>query len=144
MALYKSECYCTNLRRSANAVSEFYDRELAGSELTAPQYYLLINLSRLGEANITHWAEHVGLDRSTMVRNIRPLESRGMITQVEGHGKTYALTDAGRAALDAAVPLWEGAQRKLRSFLGGEDADAVLRIGEKLQSLKASGIYGSI
>lgn len=135
MGLYKSKCYCTNLRRSANAASEFYDRELAPSGLTAPQYYLLINLSRLGSANITHWAERVGLERSTMVRNVRHLESRGLAARVDGPGKTYALTDAGRAALDAAVPLWEGAQEKLRAFLGPEDADAILRIGSRLQEL---------
>ena len=108
MGLYKSECYCTNLRRSANAVSDFYDRELKPSGLTAPQYYLMINLSRLGSANITHWAEHVGLERSTMVRNI----------------------------LDAAIPMWTEAQRKLRDYLGGDDASAILRIGAKLQKLK--------
>lgn len=136
MGLYKSECYCTNLRRSANAVSDFYDRELKPSGLTAPQYYLMINLSRLGSANITHWAERVGLERSTMVRNIRPLEARGLITQTDGHGKTYALTGDGKASLDAAIPMWTEAQRKLRDYLGGDDASAILRIGAKLQKLK--------
>ena len=74
--LYNSTCYCTNLRRSANAMSEFYDSALKEAELTISQYYLLVNLSRLGKANITHWSEQVGLDRSTMVRNIKPLQSR--------------------------------------------------------------------
>ena len=71
--LYKSNCYCTNLRRSANAISDFYDTALKEAGLTISQYYLLVNLSRLGTANITHWAEHVGLNRSTMVRNIKLL-----------------------------------------------------------------------
>ena len=39
------------------------------------------------------------------------------------------------AALDAAMPLWEGAQRELEGFLGAEDAQAVLRIGARLQEL---------
>ena len=87
--LYNSTCYCTNLRRSANAMSEFYDSALKEAELTISQYYLLVNLSRLGKANITHWSEQVGLDRSTMVRNIKPLQSRGLIEGTEGHGKTF-------------------------------------------------------
>lgn len=57
--LYESPCYCTNLRRSANAVSDYYDARLRPSGLTAAQYYLLLNLSRLGSANMTRWAEHV-------------------------------------------------------------------------------------
>ena len=94
--LYKSKCYCTNLRRSANAISDFYDNALKNAGLTVSQYYLLINLSRLGKANITHWAQRVGLDRSTMVRNIKPLESRGLIEKTEGHGKTFTLSENGK------------------------------------------------
>ncbi len=133
--LYESPCYCTNLRRSAYAVSEYYDARLRPSGLTAAQYYLLLNLSRLGSANMTRWAEHVGLERSTMVRNIHLLESRGLIAPAEGRGRTFTLSEAGRAALDAAMPLWEGAQGELEGFLGAEDAQAVLRIGARLQEL---------
>lgn len=139
-ALQKSVCYCTNLRRSANAVSDFYDAELKQTGLTVSQYYLLINLSRLECANITHWAERVGLDRSTMVRNIKLLESRGLIDKTEGHGKTFMLSARGKASLEEAVPIWEKTQKKMELFLGKEDADAVLRIGGKLQALKMSSL----
>lgn len=133
--LYRSECYCTNLRRCANAISDFYDRELKGNGITISQYYLLINLKRLENANISHWAEYVGLDRSTMVRNIKLLESRGFIERTEGHGKTFALSEAGEMTLDAAIPIWKKAQKKMEVFLGEEDSKAILRIGSKLQDL---------
>ena len=135
--LYKSECYCTNLRRSANAVSDFYDAALRPSGLTVAQYYLLVNLSRMGGANITHWAERVGLERSTMVRNIKLLEERGLVTRAEGHGKTYALSEAGETALALAGPAWREAQKRMEHVLGAEDAAAVLRIGVKLQGIKS-------
>ena len=134
--LYNSTCYCTNLRRSANAMSEFYDSALKEAELTISQYYLLVNLSRLGKANITHWSEQVGLDRSTMVRNIKPLQSRGLIEGTEGHGKTFALSEKGRHALDTATVIWQQMQEKMEQFLGKEDADAILRIGSRLRDLK--------
>ena len=134
--LYNSTCYCTNLRRSANAMSEFYDSALKEAELTISQYYLLVNLSRLGKANITHWSEQVGLDRSTMVRNIKPLQSRGLIEGTEGHGKTFALSEKGRHALDTATVIWQQMQEKMEQFLGKEVADAILRIGSRLQDLK--------
>ena len=116
--LYNSTCYCTNLRRSANAMSEFYDSALKEAELTISQYYLLVNLSRLGKANITHWSEQVGLDRSTMVRNIKPLQSHGLIEGTEGHGKTFALSEKGRHALDTATVIWLQMQEKMEQFLG--------------------------
>ena len=138
--LCKSECYCTNLRRSANTVSDFYDNALKDTGLTIAQYYLLINLSRLQSANITHWANRVGLDRSTMVRNIKLLESHDLIEKTEGHGKTFTLSAAGKKSLEAAVPVWNDAQKKMELFLGKEDSEAILRIGSKLQALKEAEI----
>ena len=135
-SLYKSVCYCTNLRRSSNAISDIYDTSLKSTGLTIAQYYLLITLWRLGSANITHWAEHVGLDRSTMVRNIKPLQNRGLIEIVSGRGKTFSLSAEGRQVLNSAVPLWQKAQKKVESLLGRDDIEALFRISEKLQKDK--------
>lgn len=135
---YKSECYCTNLRRSANAISDFYDEELKETGLTISQYYLLINLKRLKSANTTYWAEFVGLDRSTMVRNIKVLQSRRFIEPTEGHGKTFKLSKTGEKALEAAIPIWNMAQKKIEMFLGQDDSKAILRIGSRLQELKSA------
>lgn len=134
--LYKSECYCTNLRRSANVISDLYDNELKETGLTISQYYLLINLSRLESANITHWANRVGLDRSTMVRNIKLLETRKLIQQAEGNGKTFKLSETGEKLLEMAIPAWERAQKKIETILGKEETEYILRIGEKIQKLK--------
>ena len=136
--LYESVCYCTNLRRGANALSDYYDVALKDTGLTVAQYYLLVNLSRLQAANITHWSARVGLDRSTMVRNLKLLLDRGLIEQTEGHGKVFTLSSAGQRALDAAMPVWQAAQQRIRTFLGEADAEAVLRIGRRLQELSES------
>lgn len=110
--LSKSACYCTNLRRSANVITAFYDSMLSETGLSVAQYYLLINLSRAGSANITHWAEMVGLDRSTMVRNIKSLQNHELVEIAEGHGKTFTLSSKGKMTLEKAIPLWE--KRRLK------------------------------
>lgn len=133
--LYKSECYCTNLRRSANSISAFYDAAFKETGLTAAQYYLLINLSRLKSANITHWAQQVGLNRSTMVRNVKLLQSHGYIQTTAGHGKVFMLSTEGERVLAQAIPLWQNAQQQIETVLGSEDIKAVFRISEKLQQL---------
>ena len=116
-------------------LSEIYDASLKPAGVTVAQYYLLINLSRLGSANITHWAQRVGLDRSTMVRNIKPLQARGYVETTEGRGKVFTLTSEGKHVLELAVPLWECAQEKIQAALGDDDAQALLRISEKLQEI---------
>lgn len=133
--LYQSSCYCTNMRRSANILTDYYDKALKETGLTIAQYYLLINLSRLEKANITHWAEHIGLERSTMVRNVRLLQRLGVVEETEGNGKTFTLSPAGERMLEEAADAWSRAQRELEDFLGAEDAGALLRIGRKLQEL---------
>ena len=135
--LYVSKCYCTNLRRSANAISEFYDKRLEKAGVTTAQYYLLINLQRLGKANITHWAERVGLERSTMVRNIKLLEDHGFIERAEGNGKTFTLSEYGKNVLSTAIPIWNETQHEIESFLGMETAEVILQLGVKLQELKS-------
>lgn len=131
--MYESPCYCTNLRRSALWVTEYYDRVLAPCGLSVSQYYLLVNLSRMKTANISQWAEQVGLERTTMVRNVKTLESRGFIVSAEGRGHSFALTESGSMTLSQAVVLWEQAQAGIRKILGTEDAENLLRICRKLQ-----------
>lgn len=132
--MYESPCYCTNLRRGALWVTEYYDKMLAPSGLSVPQYYLLINLSRMERANLSQWAERVGLDRTTMVRNVKTLENKGLVALTEGRGKTFTLTEMGKSTLAQGVALWEQAQERLRSSIGPEDADTLLRICRKLQN----------
>ena len=132
--MYESPCYCTNLRRSALWATEYYDKKLAPCGLSVPQYYLLINLFRMEKANISQWAERVGLDRTTMVRNAKTLENKGLVTPTEGRGRTFALTETGKTTLSHGIKLWEQAQAELREKLGEEDADTLLRICRKLQN----------
>ena len=134
--LYESKCYCTNIRRCSNILTEYYNKGLEDTGLSVPQYYLLINLKRLEKANVTNWAKRVGLDRSTMVRNIKTLTERELIQLTDGLGKTYALTDKGENVVEMASAAWEKVQNELEDFLGREDAEAILRIERKLQELR--------
>ena len=134
--LSKSYCYCTNLRRSAKAITNHYDAALKETGLSVSQYYLLCNLSRKEKLNITHWAEYVGLDRSTMVRNVKLLLAHDFIEEADGHGKTFTLSEKGTQTLKKASLLWDKAQKDMEQFLGKEDAEAILRIGSKLQELE--------
>ena len=133
--MYESPCYCTNLRRGALWSTEYYDKMLAPSGLSVPQYYLLINLSRMEKANLSQWAQRVGLDRTTMVRNVKLLEGKGLVEQTEGRGRTFTLTETGRETLDRGVALWEQAQAQIQAWIGREDAETLLRICRKLQEI---------
>ena len=70
-----------------------------------------------------------------MVRNLKPLLAQQLIRETEGRGKTYTLSPKGREELEKAARIWTSVQKELETFLGKDDAEAILRISEKLQNL---------
>ncbi len=116
-----TECNAAKLRQASRAMSRFYDERLAPSGLRGTQFSLLVALSLTGEAPVLRLAEELGLDRTTMTRNLSPLERDGLITSSPGPDRRVRLiklTEQGRRTLAAALPLWEKAQRSVTAALG--------------------------
>lgn len=117
----QSICHCINLRRSANALTAFYDRALSGAGLTVNQFSLLVNIGRSQPVSISALAAQVGLDRSTLARTLKPLLAEGLIADGAEAGernRQLGLTAKGRARLKTALPNWEKAQRDVEAALG--------------------------
>jgi DNA-binding MarR family transcriptional regulator len=117
-----SACACTNLRRVARAVTQHYDTALGPAGLRITQFALLRALRRRGPLSITELALEAALDRSTMGRNLDPLEARGLVALEPGtadrRARVVSLTPEGEQALSDAIPLWERAQTELAGRLG--------------------------
>ena len=126
---YKPECVCANLRRTARAVSQLYDAALADSGLKITQFSLLRSIERNEPAPINVLAEEMELDRTTLARNLQPLERDELIILAAGSDKRVVevrLTAAGREAIERALPLWHATQRGIEKRLGAK-FKAVLR-----------------
>jgi DNA-binding MarR family transcriptional regulator len=92
-------------------------------------------LQRLDKPSISTLAEAMGLDRSTLGRNLRVLEGEGLLTLVEGEdmrNRIVMLTEAGTERLKAALPAWEAAQQRLIDRLGAEKRETLLRLLDEL------------
>ncbi|MNP65853.1 hypothetical protein D3C76_1614830 [compost metagenome] len=77
----------------------------------------------------------MGLDRSTLGRNLRVLEGEGLVTLVEGEdmrNRIVLLTEAGAERLKAALPAWEAAQQRLIDRLGAEKRETLLKLLDEL------------
>lgn len=116
-----SPCTCVTLRRASRFLTRLYDDTLQSSGLRVTQFSLLRAVSRADATSVTALAEELLLDRTTMTRNLKPLERRGLIKVVVGEDqreRTVSLTGKGREALNRALPLWENAQAVVRDRLG--------------------------
>lgn len=133
-----TQCLCTKLRRASRGVTRIYDDALADVGLNAAQFSLLRNLQRLGEPSISALAEALGLDRSTLGRNLRVVEGRGLVRLGDGadqRSRRVALTDAGAHVLVRGAPLWEQAQQALAQRLGADQRAALMRLLDDLETI---------
>src|ERR1700741_1627480 len=109
----QTECVCVNLRRAARAMTALYDDALAASGVKITQFSLLRAVERNEPAPIGALAEDLELDRTTLARNLDPLQRDGLLELAPGSDRRVTevrLTRKGRAALAKALPRWQQAQ----------------------------------
>jgi DNA-binding MarR family transcriptional regulator len=118
------DCACHKVRMAARAVTRAYDDALRAVGLRATQYAVLVAVGNESGMSITALAEVLGMDRTTLTRNLGPLEKEGLIAVgIEGWRRSRAveITKKGRAQLLQALPLWEQAQATLKGKLGNRN-----------------------
>jgi DNA-binding MarR family transcriptional regulator len=127
-------CNCLALRQAARHVTQFYDHYLVPTGVRTTQFSILAKLEQLGPITINALAENLVMDRTTLGRNIQPLEREGLIAVAKGRAdrrsKELQLTDAGAARLHAASKAWAEAQTRFEALFGKKRASelrAILR-----------------
>src|ERR1700688_1469228 len=104
-------CTCLAIRQAARHVSQFYDEHLAPCGLRITQFSILAKLKEEGgPLTINRLAELVVMDRTTLGRNILPLQRDGLIAVTQGQSdrrsKELRLTRAGQERFAAAQEGW--------------------------------------
>ena len=124
------QCMCFNLRNTARWVTHLYDEALRPTGLRATQFSLLSATNHLGTATINQLADVMVMDRTTLTRNLRPLESQGYIRIHPGQDRRQRevmLKPAGNKILKQAMPLWEGIQTQVVEGLGKDRTARLLK-----------------
>ena len=132
--LTAQDCNCLAVRQAARRVTQFYDRLLAPAGLRTTQFSILARLGRKGPMPINALAADMVMDRTTLGRNILPLERDGLIGIKPGaadrRSKEIRLTKAGQKRLRVAFKGWTEAQAQFESAFGSaraSDLRALLR-----------------
>jgi len=131
-------CNCANVRRAARAITQFYDKVLAPSGLSASQIHPLKQIKNVGSVNMSDLAKVMKLDRTTLARNLKPLIAAGFISVVAGNDlrtRQVSITSNGIKALEAADPLWAKAQEELHEYMGTEDLQMLIKLLSRIEAL---------
>ncbi|HEY1399699.1 MarR family winged helix-turn-helix transcriptional regulator [Roseateles sp.] len=144
-----TECYCTQFRRSANALTSIYDEALRPIGLKITQLTLLRSLSRLKSATYNEIAAELSLDKTTISRNIKLLIDAGWVDvsgDTDARFKVAQLSPAGVKVLKRAEPHWRAAQKQVETEMTKHlkvPAQAVLLDAlEALQRVGAARLEG--
>ncbi len=131
---------CTNfkLRQLLRSVARIYDTELAQAGLKGSQFSLLSHVLKLGPIAPSVLAERMGMDASTLSRNLRPLIDKGWVLQGPGadaRSRLLHITPDGRAKHDEAKRHWKKAQAALNARLGNARVGELHRLIDAAQPL---------
>ncbi len=124
-------CSCFNLRKATRAITQCFDHALEPIGIRATQFTLLVTMASVSARTLTEMASILVMDRTTLTRNLKPLEKMGLIQSVaprDKRSKAYALTERGRDILNRSVPIWEEIQKKVVSGLTPDRFDQLLNI----------------
>lgn len=114
-------CACFNLRKATRVITQIYDEKLRHFGLRATQMSILFVTWSLESTTITRLSEMLVLERTSLTRNLKPLEKQGLIKIEQGNDsrtRIVRLTDKGYKILEKALPLWEEAQSYVIKQLG--------------------------
>ena len=121
-------CTCLRMRRATRRVTQFYDHALQRTGLTVNQFGLLAYLCGASlartNASIGTMAEWLGMDPTTLTRNLKPLLVKGLVKNVpdpdDGRVRIVAITEKGLRTLREAVPRWRNAQAAVEKAIGSK------------------------
>jgi DNA-binding MarR family transcriptional regulator len=122
-------CACFNLRRVTRAVTQLYDDFLRPTGLRVTQFSVLVALRNLDQTTVNRLADKLVVDRTTLTRNLKPLQEAGFVQMRPGEDRRVreiSLTPAGEVKLHQALPLWREAQSQMRRALGRDRLERLL------------------
>jgi len=133
-------CVAYNLRKASRIASKVFEKEMRGAPIHGPQFSLMIIIAKRGTETISGLARDIGADRTTLTRNLKQLERKGVVQISSGKDnrtKAVTLLPEGEAAIRESVRYWKKAQSKVLATLGQDrwsrmmgDLSAVASLGK--------------
>jgi DNA-binding MarR family transcriptional regulator len=131
-------CMGLHVRRASRILTQLYDAAFRPVGLVPTQFTLLVAIHLLEPVPITRLAQELFTDQTTLTRNIKLLEKRGLVAINPGEDrriKLACLTSEGQAVLEEALPLWQQAQTEVRQHFGQEKWQMLLSLLSEVKTL---------
>jgi DNA-binding MarR family transcriptional regulator len=129
-------CACDQLRRVTRGVTQIYDSAMGPSGLRITQLPIFVGLASEGDLALTALADGLALDRTTLTRNLKVLEDRGLIRTYEdaddARVRMVSITLEGSRMLTGALECWAQVQEFVEERFG---RDRLIALEDELAAL---------
>lgn len=112
-------------------MTRLYEHHLAAAQLTSAQFSILGALGESGSMTMTDLAEALVMDRTTLLRAMKPLQREDLLkstsSSTDPRQLVFSLSPAGLRKLKQALPLWNKAQEEFEAEMGAKEAARLRR-----------------
>ncbi len=135
---YISEnCLCYKMRSASRTITRIYDEQIKSTGIKANQFSMLVAIKVMDSVSISSLAKQLMMERTTLTRNLTPLEKLQLISIRAGEGRTrnVSLTSEGLQKVEDVKPLWKQAQQKIENALGQEESALLSNLSSIINNL---------
>ncbi len=121
-----ADCLCFNVRKASRIVTQIYDEAMSDTGLRGTQFTIVVMIAANESMTISKLADALVMDRTTLTRNLKPLEKQGLVEIIPGadrRTRAVKLTASGVKTLKQALPLWKKAQQQVSDRFGKDRFD---------------------
>ena len=132
-------CPAFNIRAASRVITQIFDDTLKPSRLQITQFAVLVGVHIMDTPSISILAKGLVMDRTTLTRSLRPLESEGHIKIISGDDKRtrfVKLTAKGKSAIDKTLPYWEKAREIVAKEFGEKNLGGLIKDLENVREIK--------
>jgi DNA-binding MarR family transcriptional regulator len=132
-------CPAFNIRAASRVITQIFDDTLKPSGLQITQFAVLVGVHIMDIPSISILAKGLVMDRTTLTRSLRPLESEGYIKIISGDDKRtrfVKLTAKGKSAIDKTLPYWEKAREIVAKEFGEKNLGGLIKDLENVREIK--------
>ncbi|MGK9168784.1 MarR family transcriptional regulator [Inquilinus limosus] len=132
-------CLCQRIQRAGRIIGRRFDEAFRSLGINNWQFSVLIALKHLRSPTISELAEALGMDRTTLTKNLKPLARRALLRvstdERDARARRITLTEAGEDILASAKEGWHQAQRAVTASLPPEELAQLTSSLERFQSV---------
>jgi DNA-binding MarR family transcriptional regulator len=132
-------CPAFNIRAASRVITQLFDEILKPTGLQITQFAVLVGVVSLDSPSINQLAKGLVMDRTTLTRNLKPLEKEGLIKITSGDDKRthfVKITPKGKSAMEKTLPYWEKARTVVSEEFGQKHLDGLLKDLASVREIK--------